>query len=162
MNKRSGNLDELQEQKLLRIERNTAWFAFWGLLAAILVQTIMGIGQKNLFHTIAGEWIVFMCLAIYMGVSCIKNGIWDRHLQPNPKTNIVVSLAAGFVCAIVYFLATYFRYHKLLGSIATGIFMFTIVFALSFAALSVSAILYKKRVAKLESESDETSDTQNH
>ncbi len=157
MKKRKNNLDEMQEQKLLKIERNGVWFAFWSLLAAILVQTVVGIGQENLLYSIAGEWIVFMCLAVYMGVSCIRNGIWDRHLKPNMKTNAAVSLITGAACGIVFFFATYFRYDVLTGSIATGFFMFILVFVLAFLALSVSASLYKKRTARLESESDDDS-----
>ncbi|MDD7312724.1 MAG: hypothetical protein PUH78_09820 [Clostridia bacterium] len=33
MKKQKNNLDERQEQTLLRIERNGCWFAFWALLA---------------------------------------------------------------------------------------------------------------------------------
>ena len=32
--KKNSNLDERQEQTLLRIEHNGCWLAFWGLLAA--------------------------------------------------------------------------------------------------------------------------------
>lgn len=158
MNKEKNNLDELQEQKLLKIEHNGVWFAFWGLLAAILVQTVMGIGRENLFGDIAGEWIVFMCLAIYLVVSCMKNGIWDRRLQPTITTNIVISVITGAVCAIVFFLATYLRYSKLAGSIATGVLMFVMFFTLAFIALTVSAVIYKKRVKKLDAEIEEDSE----
>jgi cation transport ATPase len=148
-------LDEMQEQKLLRIERNGAWLAFWGLLATIVVQTVMEIGQENLFQKIAGEWVVFLCLGVYLGVSCIKNGIWDRYLQPNLKTNVVVSLIAGAVSGIISLFTTYFRYENLAGSIATGAIVCSFVFILALTALSLSAYLYKKRVAGLESETEE-------
>ena len=35
---KKNQLDEMQEQKLLHIERNGCWFCFWSLLAAILIQ----------------------------------------------------------------------------------------------------------------------------
>ena len=38
MKKTKSNLDELQELKLLKIEHNGCWLAFWGLLAVILTQ----------------------------------------------------------------------------------------------------------------------------
>lgn len=157
MNERKNNLDELQEQKLLKIESNGAWLAFWGLLIAILVQIIMGIGQENLLKNIAAEWIVFMGLALYMGLACAKNGIWDRRLKPNPKTNLVISLISGLVCGLVFFFASYFKYSKLLGSIATGAIMFMAVSFITFVALSASSAAFKKRVAKLESENEEDS-----
>ncbi|MEA1960397.1 MAG: DUF6773 family protein [Bacillota bacterium] len=152
MNNRENNLDEMQEQKLLKIERNGAWFAFWGLLATILMQVV--IGGENLFRNIVGEWIIFMCLAAYMGVSCMKNGIWDRHLQPNGKTNIIVSLVAGSICGSVFFISSYLKFQKLFGSIATGVFIFIGTFALALITLTVSVSLYKKRVRKLEEDSE--------
>lgn len=152
MNKRKNNLDEMQEQKLLKIEHNGAWFAFWGLLATILIQ--VAIGKENLFRNIVGEWIVFMCLAAYISVSCMKNGIWDRNLQPNGKTNIILSLVAGTICGSVFFVSSYLKYHKLFGSIATGVFIFIGIFALTLITLTVSVSMYKKRVRKLEENSE--------
>lgn len=148
MSKRKNNLDEMQEQKLLQIEHRGVWFAFWGLLTAILVQEVIG-GEDSLRNVI-GEWVVFMCLAIYIGVACLKNGIWDRKLQPNPKTNIIISLIAALVCGIVFFASSYIKYQKLVGSIATGLFIFITTFVLTFAALTISVYIYKKRAAKLE------------
>ena len=43
MKKTKSNLDELQELKLLKIEHNGCWLAFWGLLAVILTQIILKI-----------------------------------------------------------------------------------------------------------------------
>ena len=67
---KKNNLDERQEQKLLQIEHNGCWMAFWMLLASLFVQQmIFGIGE---WKYVAGEWIVFMCLALYLCISCIK------------------------------------------------------------------------------------------
>ena len=60
MNKSRYKLDEMQEQKLLKIERNACWLAFWGLAAVLVVQVIT-IGD-NLWNSIAGEWILFMAI----------------------------------------------------------------------------------------------------
>ena len=38
MKRLKNNLDEMQEQKLLKIEHNGMWFALWGLIIAIIVQ----------------------------------------------------------------------------------------------------------------------------
>ena len=88
MKKTKSNLDELQELKLLKIEHNGCWLAFWGLLAVILTQIAIGNDSKQ---DLSGEWIVFMCLALYLTVGCIRNGIWDRKLKPNFKNNIMAS-----------------------------------------------------------------------
>ena len=156
MSKKKSNLDEMQEQKLLRIERNGVWFAFWGLLVAILIQSLNG--GANEFRNIIGESIVFFCLAMYIVVACIRDGIWDRSLQPNAKTNIIVSLVAGTVVGLLHFTSSYLKYHKLLGSIATGIIMLSMTAVLSFIALAACTSIYKKRVKRLEENSDLESD----
>ena len=46
MKKTKSNLDELQELKLLKIEHNGCWLAFWGLLAVILTQIAIGNDSK--------------------------------------------------------------------------------------------------------------------
>ena len=156
MSKRKNNLDEMQEQKLLRIEHNGVWFAFWGLLVAILIQSLTG--GVNEFRNIIGELVVFLGLDLYLLVACMKNGIWDRKLRANTKTNIIVSLVGGTVVGLLYFISSYFKYHKLLGSIATGIIMLSMTAILTFIALSACASIYKKRVKKLEEDSDLDSD----
>ena len=54
MKKTKSNLDELQELKLLKIEHNGCWLAFWGLLAVILTQIAIGNDSKQ---DLSGEWI---------------------------------------------------------------------------------------------------------
>ena len=47
MRRKKSNLDEMQEQELLKVEHNGCWIAFWGLLAAIyitLAVPLCGIG----------------------------------------------------------------------------------------------------------------------
>ena len=68
MKKTKSNLDELQELKLLKIEHNGCWLAFWGLLAVILTQIAIGNDSKQ---DLSGEWIVFMCLAAYLTIGCL-------------------------------------------------------------------------------------------
>lgn len=65
---------------------------------------------------------------LYPLIACMKNGIWDRKLRANTKTNIIVSLVGGTVVALLYFISSYLKYHKLLGSIATGIIMLSVTY----------------------------------
>lgn len=145
MKKTKSNLDELQELKLLKIEHNGCWLAFWGLLAVILTQIAIGNDSKQ---DLSGEWIVFMCLALYLTVGCIRNGIWDRKLKPNFKNNIMASSIAAVVIS-------YRNYHKLVGSIATGVIMFFSIEILCFLALTLTSKIYKKRLKKLEDDSED-------
>ena len=92
MEKRN-QLDERQEQIVLKIEHNGCWFAFWALLVALFVeQFIFGFD----FKYIAGEWIIFMILAVYLCGACLKNGIWDRHLRCRRKCHPVSGTSGGF------------------------------------------------------------------
>ena len=141
MKKTKSNLDELQELKLLKIEHNGCWLAFWGLLAVILTQIAIGNDSRQ---DLAGEWIVFMCLALYLTVGCIRNGIWDRKLKPNFKNNIMASSIAAVVMGILWFIISYRNYHKLVGSIATGVIMFFSIEILCFLALTLTSKIYKK------------------
>ena len=62
MKLRKTNLDELQERKLLEIESRGFWLAFWGILLALIVETV--VMTKDL-RAIIGEWVLFMGLALY-------------------------------------------------------------------------------------------------
>ena len=147
MKKMKNNLDERQELELLRIEHNGCWLAFWGLLIVMLIQLIAG---NDSAQNLVGEWIVFMCLALYLTIACIKNGIWDRKLKPNLKTNVIASIIAAVVTGVIWFVISYKNYHKLAGAIATGVIMFLCISVLCFFALTISSKVYKNRLQKLE------------
>ena len=76
---KKSNLDEMQEQELLKIEHKGCWLAFWGLLAAMAIQMVMRVPGRQ----VLGEWIVFMVLCLYLCIACLRKGIWDRHLKAN-------------------------------------------------------------------------------
>lgn len=146
-----NRLDEMQEQKLLQIEHNGCWFAFWGLAVSLLAECCLGLEWKYL----AGEWVVFMCLALYMTIACIRNGIWDRKLEPTPKTFLCASMIAGVLCGVLQFARSYREYHVLPGSIAAGVFIMGLTAAVCYGAMTVVAVIYRRRVKRLESEGEE-------
>lgn len=153
MMKFKNNLDERQEEELLKIEKNGCWFAFWGLLVAILIQTIMNVGD---FSKIAGEWIVFMALTIYLLGACSKRGIWDRRFKPEPKTNLIVAVIAGFLCGLFVFAASCVRSPEfVLIALQIAIVTFVIVTIIAFAFLSLCAHFVRKRAEELEKEPEE-------
>lgn len=152
MKKRRNRLDEMQEQKMLRIEHNGCWLAFWGLLAVTLGQFILyGEERAELF---AGECIVFMCLAIYIVGACIKNGIWDRTLRPSPKVNLCASAMAGVGGGAVRFLSSYSRHGDIRRALAIGCIIFVYIFVVCFLCMSLVLFIYKKRKKWLETEED--------
>ena len=153
MKERKSNLDERQEQALLKIEHNGCWLAFWGLLIAMAVQLIVyGFDMKLL----AGEWIVFMALCLYICSSCLKQGIWDRQLKPDRKTNLLASLVAGLAFGVLMFFSIWKNFpDKPLGAAAGALISGGIIFAICFCALSISAKQMKKRQEQLEKEENE-------
>lgn len=152
--KRKNNLDEMQEQKLLHIESRGYWLSFW-LLAASLVIQLVCYGPGTDWRFMIAEWSIFMIIALYVAVACMKAGIWDRKLKPTLGNNLLMSFCGGAVMGIAQFVISYRNYHKLLGSVAAGIFSGLMVMVLCFVALTISATILKKRQEKLEKESEE-------
>ena len=146
-------LDEMQEQKLLKIEHIGCWLAFWGLLIVMFIQIL--VDGENIVRNNIGEWAVFMCLAVYLLVACVKNGIWDRSLKADFKTNFVASLIAGLAVGIFNSVNSFIKYESIGGSIATGIILFAETFILCLGALTIVTKIYKKRVKKLEGDEEE-------
>lgn len=153
MRKLTNNLDERQEKQLLHIEKNGCWFAFWALIASIFIQEkIFGI---NNVKALAGEYIVFFSLAIYLTIGCIKNGIWDRHLKANPKTNMITSLIAAVLAPIAFIFVNYGKFKENVSVITVFAVMAISVFIICFLLLSLLSMLYKKQAEKLENQYEE-------
>jgi len=150
---KKNNLDERQEQILLKIEHNTCWLAFWLLVAAMIIQEI---AFKGDWKTFTGEAIVLFIISVYLLIGCLKNGIWDRKLQPKASTNLLASLCAGLALGIVNFIVIYRNYpDKPAGSIAGAIFSGVFAFALTFILLSISARAVKKKNEELNEEPED-------
>ena len=148
-----SNLDEMQEAKLLQIEHKGCWLAFWGLLAAMIVELFV-FGVENLRDFIVA-WIVFMVLCIYMTDACLRNGIWDRRLKADRKTNLTISLIAGAAAGLIFAAVSLVRYHSVPGAIASFALLFVFVGICCFLALSLTAREYRKKLAQLENDGEE-------
>ena len=145
---KKSNLDEMQEQKLLRIEHNGFWLAYTSLLIAILVQAILGCG----FYDILGELVILLVICAYMVCGCLKHGIWDRWLKPSPKTNLLISLAASVFSGVVSYSRVVDLASEPLDLLLPCLIAMAFTFVLCFAALSLTAAVYKKRRKELDNE----------
>ena len=147
--RKNSALDEMQELELLKIEHNGCWIAFWGLLIALAVQSAV-FGNTD-FRTLAGEWVVFMVLAVYLAVACMRRGIWDRRIPMNTRSNLTLSAAAaaalGGLTAI-----TVFRSCRKLSVTAAALIAASVTFVLFFAALTLAMKKTAKRIRQLEEE----------
>ena len=153
-------LDEMQEQRLLKIEHNGVWFCFWALLVTIIVQELLGVP----FVQYAAEMIIFVILAAYLLIGCLKAGIWDRRWRPTLKTNLIISTISAIVFSSVETVIKYIRYEtcreNLLPTLAIFAIMAVSLFSLCFIVLCLTSLLYKRRRNWLEDtcENDEPKD----
>ena len=152
--KMRNNLDEMQEQELLKIEHNGCWLAFWLLLASLFVQPII-YGEMD-FRTIAGEWITFMVLALYLAAACVKKGIWDRRIPMTTGSNLICSLIAGAAIALFNAFALLRQFQLSAGrtallSLITGVS----VFVITFIVLTIMMNSTKKRIKAMEEEPED-------
>ena len=144
---KKSNLDEMQEQEMLKIEHYGCWMAYWGLLAAMVIQMVMRVPGAQML----GEWIIFVIMSLYICIACMRKGIWDRRLKANWKTNLVISLLAAVVVAVLVVLSNPYLSEPLDYVLTTGL-TGGFTFVLCFAALSIGMKLYKKRREKLDQE----------
>ena len=146
-----NQLDEMQENTLLNIEKGGCWLAFWGLLIVYLVEFAIGMD----FKCYLGEVIVMLALSSYIGIQCMRKGIWDRHLKPNTKTNFICAFVASTVLAAIFGANTYRYRNIVMDGLVTAAVMFVFSFILIFGALTLSVHIYKKRIKKFEDILDE-------
>ena len=145
-------LDEMQEQKLLKIESHGVWIAFSLLVISMLVQIAYANYTKTEAH-VAGEMIIFFILDIYILFSCIKNGIWARSIKASNKTNAIGALIAG---VIVGLLNTFTFPHETEQAIV-GAFIMSALFTgiLTYILLQICMSITNKRRNKLDENDDE-------
>ena len=104
MKKTKSNLDELQELKLLKIEHNGCWLAFWGLLAVILTQIAIGngvftplAGWKKLFLTVIVGSVLLTAYLLVIQHYCD----WTQMAYPwAVKLGLVLGVVMG--AAVLY------------------------------------------------------------
>lgn len=138
-----SQLDEMQEQKLCKLESRGFWLLWWGLLAAIIIQSLMGESGQVLIW----EWVLFMLASLYMVAECIRNGIWDRHIKPNLCANILGAAVAGIGVFVWIYLKGKYWPGALCASLCSAL--------LCFAVLQFTTWLYRVRHNQLEHSEDE-------
>ena len=148
--RKNSALDEMQELELLKIEHNGCWIAFWGLLIALAVQSA-AFGNTD-FRTLAGEWAVFMVLAVYLAVACMRRGIWDRRIPMNTKSNLTVSAAAAATLGGLTAITVFRSCRKPGPAAAAALITAAITFGLCFIALTLAMKKTEKRIRELEKE----------
>ncbi len=146
-------LDEMQDSKLLKIEEFGFWLVFWILVAAILLQALMGTTLKEL----AGEIAALLAASVYIAFSSLKNGLWTRKYAPALKANVITSAIASSIFGVISAIRAFAVLKKPIEFRATIqiVIMCVGVFILCFALLEVFRLIYEKRRRKLDDIEDE-------
>lgn len=159
MKKGKNRLDEMQEQKMLRVEHNGYWIGYIGLAAAILIQILYyGPGCSE---QVIGEFIVFMCLSAQTLFGCMKYGIWDRKLAPTWRVAVCASLVAGVVGLVFNVLLLYDREHTWKECVSGGVKMGSSIFVCCLIGMSLLLAVYRLRERKLEGDDDDNDEKRN-
>ncbi|MBR2258645.1 MAG: hypothetical protein IJ899_15210 [Blautia sp.] len=151
-----NNLDEMQELQLLKIEHNGCWLAFWLLLISMAVQSF-AYGRIDI-RTLAGEWIIFMILSIYLAVACVRKGIWDRRIPMNLKSNLIASAFAAICIGIFNAIVIYMHYRKPFGTLAAVLIISAITFVVCLAILTFLMKITEKKRAEMDAEPSDVDD----
>lgn len=147
-------VDEREEMEMMRIEHLMYWFVFWALLASIFIQ-ILVLGAE--FSQVAGEWMIFMLMAIGTVFADIKGGHFDYCSRPGWKTYLIYSaVAAAGVMGLTLWRGVRDGYYRnpgdaVLPLLITGIFTGVV----TYAALAAAGTFVKHRRKKLEKEFEE-------
>ena len=148
-----SKLDEMQEQKLARIERNISHMAIFGLLALFLIELFLfGYDWK----IVGGEFILLMILCFYEIIASLRAGVWSRNIAPTRRNNVLAALAAGLI-VFVFFLFMTVRWWDLypLAGVITAAISGVATFMLTYVLLWVSLREYERRQERLDREADE-------
>ena len=148
-----SKLDEMQEQKLARIERNISHMAIFGLLALFLIELFLfGYDWK----IVGGEFVLLMILCFYDIIASLRAGVWSRNIAPTRRNNVLAALAAGLV-VFVFFLFMTVRWWDLypLAGVITAAISGVATFMLTYVLLWVSLREYERRQERLDREADE-------
>lgn len=149
--KKKNNLDEFQEQKLLYIEKDSFWTLYFLLAAAFIVQLAAGCEPMD----VLGEWVCFMIASLIIVVRCIKNGIWDRRMKPDRRTNFLMSVIAGTVVFLVTWMI-FVRVHgfSMKKSLTGSGIAAAATLVVTYVVMSIMGRVYKKRLKHLEEKED--------
>ncbi len=150
---RTNNLDEMQDQKLLKMEEYGFWIMFWALAIAIVVQLIIG----STFKEVIGEIAVLFIGSIYIAVTSLKNGLWTRTSTPSMKGNAITSIVPAVLIAAIHIIKMIRSESFNTSNVLVTVAIMVAVYVACFAILEAFRAMYKKRRSELD-DIDETSE----
>ena len=149
-----NQLDEMQDQKLLKLEEYGFWGMFWALVLAIVIQVVAGASIK----AVLGEIIVLLIGGVYISVTALKNGLWTRTSVPTRKGNALASIIPAVLIGAIHIFKM-IRSNRLetKGLLITAA-VAAAVYAGCFVILEALRIAYDKRRAALDDTDEKESE----
>lgn len=150
-------IDERQQAELNRVTGMGYWIAFYLLIGAIMVEAV--ILQRPSEEWIV-EWAVFMVLAVYEVVQCVRIGVWTEYKRkPEKKDYFRASIFGSLLFSLLFAGGYYVNMDEAERSIGgvLGVFglWFLILFAVLLAAFFAIGGWFNKRQEKMEEKMNE-------
>ncbi len=147
-------VDEREEMEMMRVEHYMFWFAFWALLVSIFVQLL---AMRASFLQVAGEWIVFMLMAVGTVIGELKGGHFDYISRPGIRSYLKYSAVAAVASMGVVLIRGIEGgyYQKPLDAVLSLLISGIFTAGLTFLCLAAAGAFVKRRRRKLEKEFEE-------
>lgn len=152
--KKKRNLDERELMEIYKIEHYAFWSMFWLLLASIFIQLIF---CEISFRQIAGEWIVFMIMALGSSFAYYKGGHYDFYTEPCIQSYLFYSIIFASITDVLISLAIYahHNYYNIIGFIFMVVFIWIFLFIVLLVTTCIGGEAIKKKQKKLEHQFDD-------
>ena len=139
-------LDDMQDQKLLKLEEYGFWILFWALALSIVVQLALGAPLRQ----VLGELIIVTIGAIWITYTTLKNGIWTRKSTPTRKGNALTAIIPAALIGALNVIKVIQNHKTDAGSILTAVGIVVITYIVCFAVLEAFRASYNKQRDKLD------------
>ena len=149
--KGNNTRDEMQDQKMLKMEEYGYWILFWGLALAVVVQLLLG----GSIRQVAGELIVLLAGSAYVLATSLKNGLWTRSAVPTRKRNAVTSIIPAAVIGILNVIKLIQKKDVSTNDILIAAAFTVGTYIVCFIVLEGLRILYEKRRSRLDDVGEE-------
>ena len=151
-NAKKNILDEMQDQKMLKLEEYGFWILFWALTAAILVQLLMG----GTLRQIAGEAIVLLIGSVFYVFSSLRNGLWTRNVVPTRKGNVSAAIIAALLVGVLNMVKLLKKPDAGTNDILIAAAFVAAAFVICYIVLELFRFVYQNRRAKLDDVDEKT------
>ena len=143
--------DEMQDQKMLKLEEYGFWIVFWGLAVIILVQLVTG----GTIRQIAGELAALFIGSVFITVTYLKNGLWTRNSTPTRTGNALTSIIPAALLGVIHIIKIVKNQEIKTNDILIIAAVIAVAYVACFIVLELFRTVYQKRRSKLDDTGEE-------